>query len=482
MYNIIESKYRYIFLICIIGILLFLFINSGVVVEGFSFKKTFKKVTKSVSKAANSATSGLSQAEDSTANIVKKEVNAQLPSLVSAAIAKPVSDIKDTQAKILDNLKQLTTKQANFKNRIDLVNANIKKRMQTNKVNFREIYNKLLSNLSQKYKMYKNGIANEGYITTSTINNMNKTVLDASDKAIAAEIQAQKYSNLTTQIRDEVFDRLSTIIIKQNNEKFVPPDGVKAAVSESAAPVSAVSESAVKAVSESAAPVSAVPESAVKAAVPESAVPESAVKAAVPESAVPESAVPESAVKAVPESAVSESAVKPVVPESVPQVSGIQAFTSMSGTGYINRDANNKNLFDLEKDLVNAINDFNTSYYSFIRCSSGGSINCGNNVNEDVVNTKSQEVIRAATALKSAYKTANIQTNDGQFKSNHQEILVKSKSIDELRRNLDKKMETVIKSRNPPNELTQQYDSTVYTGIMWSVLATSVLFYVFTEM
>jgi hypothetical protein len=477
MYNIIESKYRYIFLICIIGILLFLFINSGAVVEGFSFKK----FTRNVSKSAKSATNSLSKAEDSTANIVKKEVNRQLPSLVSAAIAKPMSDIKDTQAKILDNLKQVTTKQANFKNRIDLVNANIKQRMQTNKVNFREIYKNLLSNLSQKYKMYKNGIANEGYITTSTINNMNKTVLDASEKAIAAEIKAQEYSKLTTQIRDEVFDKLSTIIIKKNNEKFVPPDVAQQAVVSEVVVNPVAPEPVVKpVVSEPVAQQVVAPEPVAQQVVaPEVVVkpvaPEVVVKPVAPESVVPESVAPEPVVKPV--------ATEPVATESVaPQVSGIQAFTSMSGTGYINRDANNKNLFDLEKDLVNAINDFNTSYYNFIRCSSGGSINCGNNVNEDVVNTKSQEVIRAATALKSAYKTANIQTNDGQFNSNHQEILVKSKSIDELRRNLDKKMETVIKSKNPPNELTQQYDSTVYTGIMWSVLATSVLFYVFTEM
>ena len=87
-------------------------------------------------------------------------------------------------------------------------------------------------------------------------------------------------------------------------------------------------------------------------------------------------------------------------------------------------------------------------------------------------------------ALQDAYNKAktNINTNDGTFKTNHQEIMEKSKSIDELRRNLDSKMDAILKIRNPPNELTQQYDSTVYTGIMWSVLATSVLFYVFTEM
>jgi hypothetical protein len=58
----------------------------------------------------------------------------------------------------------------------------------------------------------------------------------------------------------------------------------------------------------------------------------------------------------------------------------------------------------------------------------------------------------------------------------------KSKSIDELRRGLDEKMVTILKLKNPPNEMTLRYDSTVYTGIVWSVLATSIVFYIFTEM
>ena len=74
------------------------------------------------------------------------------------------------------------------------------------------------------------------------------------------------------------------------------------------------------------------------------------------------------------------------------------------------------------------------------------------------------------------------QNSETDFKTNHQEILNNAKSIDELRRSLDSKMNAILKNKIEPNELTRQYDSTVYTGIMWSVLATSVLFYIFTEM
>jgi hypothetical protein len=150
-------------------------------------------------------------------------------------------------------------------------------------------------------------------------------------------------------------------------------------------------------------------------------------------------------------------------------------FKQMDGSGYIN-----KPLFDLEKLVIDQINNFNAIYYRYIQCKT---INCTVNVKtEGDVETAAEEVKKAITNLETAYTTANIKTNDGTFKDNHNIVMEKAKSIDELRRSLDTKMEELLKSRNPPNELTRQYDSTVYTGIMWSILATSVLFYVFTEM
>lgn len=139
------------------------------------------------------------------------------------------------------------------------------------------------------------------------------------------------------------------------------------------------------------------------------------------------------------------------------------------------------NLFDLEKELVDAINNFNTIYYNYIRCSSGGSTDCGNKKTESDVAKAAETVGLKITALQNAYNRSP-KNSETDFKNNHQEILNKAKSIDELRRSLDSKMNAILKNKIEPNELTREYDSTVYTGIMWSVLATSVLFYVFTEM
>lgn len=406
MYNIIESKYRYIFLICIIGIVLFLFINSGSIVEGLTAKQKKAKAKKAQAQAqakkVETQEKALAAAEiqqqiagspvlapsatsaNATTETVKKEVKSQLPSLVSGVLAKPVTDIKNTQAKILAELRQVTARQADLKKRVSNVNMDMKKGTQENKNKLKKTHDKLASNLSQQYDMYKTGIANEGSVATNSIKNLNKNVTDASEQAVAARDKAKEYADLSNKIYNDVFGGLTTRVIQQDNAEFV----------------------------------------------------------------------------------------------------GKQGFTPMNGSGYTNRDVNNKNLFDLEKQLVDAINDFNTSYYNFIRCSSGGSVNCGNNATAADVEAKSRHVIFLVNRLQVAYNKAktNIQTNDGTFKSNHQEIMDKSKSIDELRGNLDAKMDAILKSRNPPNELTQQYDSTVYTGIMWSVLATSVLFYIFTEL
>jgi len=135
-------------------------------------------------------------------------------------------------------------------------------------------------------------------------------------------------------------------------------------------------------------------------------------------------------------------------------------------------------LFNLEKKLIEEINHFNTIYYEYVRCLSGGS-NCtvGTPVTEEKVISASHSVNERAEELKIKYESQPNYTSD-----THESIMNKAKQIDELRRTIDTKMETILKNKNLPNELTRQYDSTVYTGIVWSILATSVLFYIFTEM
>jgi len=157
-----------------------------------------------------------------------------------------------------------------------------------------------------------------------------------------------------------------------------------------------------------------------------------------------------------------------------------QGFTVMDGSQYIQSDSNDKNLFDLEKNVIDELNTFNTIYYSYLQCSSG-SCDVGNRKTIADVKEQSTAVNKAIDNLKNAYNERNIQSQNNVFQENHKEILDKSKSIDELRSGLDSKMESVLKNKIPVIE-TQQYDATVYTGIVWSILAISTFFYIITEM
>jgi hypothetical protein len=414
MYNIIESKYRYIFLICILGILISLFIKSTKIVEGNiarDIRKSIKKTRQGIEKAAKKTRQGIENAVDKTKDVVedavdktkdvvdktkdgiedaadktkdgiedaadktisiKSEVSAALPSLVKNILQKPIAKMKETQLETKKILETVASTQNNFEKSIANTNSNMKSAVQTNNYKLIKKQKELLSNLSQQYDMYKTGLSNEVNVATKGIKDLNENISNSSNAALESANEAKKYAELSNRIYNDVFGAISARVIQQGNA---------------------------------------------------------------------------------------------------------EPFTQMDSTGYT------QNLFDLEKELVDAINDFNTTYYNFIRCSSGGS-NCSAAapIKEQDIIDKSNVVNDKAKALETAYTNANIQTSDATFETNHKEIMEKAKSVDELRRALDTRMDAVLKNKNPPNELTKEYDSTVYTGIMWSVLATSVLFYIFTEL
>lgn len=140
------------------------------------------------------------------------------------------------------------------------------------------------------------------------------------------------------------------------------------------------------------------------------------------------------------------------------------------------REGFSDDIFNKERTVIADLNAFNTAYYAWITCKSG---KCPTNENENSLRTK---LVTAASilessinALKDAYPTTEIV--DGT--SN---MIDRARAIDALRRDLDTKMNAIIKSKNRLDEPAIEYDSTVYAGILWSVLGTSVLYYVFTEL
>jgi hypothetical protein len=170
-----------------------------------------------------------------------------------------------------------------------------------------------------------------------------------------------------------------------------------------------------------------------------------------------------------------------VIKQNSSEFKATEGFETKDYTGYVTPNSNNKNLFHLENNLIDQLNTFNTIYYSYVQCYSKGTCDVGNRKTISDVTTQADIVNTAITDLKNEYDRQNISTKDNVFETNQNEILNDSKSVDELRRSLDNKMDQILQNKKSSVE-AQQHDSTVYAGIIWSVLAISILFYIITEM
>jgi hypothetical protein len=149
------------------------------------------------------------------------------------------------------------------------------------------------------------------------------------------------------------------------------------------------------------------------------------------------------------------------------------------------REGFGDDIFNKERTVIQDLNAFNTAYYAWITCKSG---KCPTNPAKTESQFRTElETARNALigtegtggsvgALKAAYGTVPNQDDKTQ------EMIDRGRAIDALRRDLDTKMNAIIKSKNRIDEPAIEYDSTVYAGILWSVLGTSVLYYIFTEL
>jgi hypothetical protein len=149
---------------------------------------------------------------------------------------------------------------------------------------------------------------------------------------------------------------------------------------------------------------------------------------------------------------------------AIPAKEGFGPFDSVDGSY--------NDMYDVIQDL----NAFNTAYYAWISCKSG---KCPTGKTADQLRA---DVVTASTQLSTTIDTlkAKYPTNMGSDQT--QDIVDRAQRIDQLRRDLDTKMEAILKSKTRTDEPAIQYDSTVYAGILWSILGTSMLYYVFTEL
>jgi len=151
--------------------------------------------------------------------------------------------------------------------------------------------------------------------------------------------------------------------------------------------------------------------------------------------------------------------------------SGSESFTTIEGL--VSDD-----IFTKEKTVIQDINNFNAKYYAYLSCKADSSKCPQGKIATDLkteLSNLSTTLQESIAELKTAY------SNLGQDTDTTQSLLDKAAQIDDLRQDLDAKMTRILESKSAPNEMTQHLDSTVYAGILWSVLGTSLLYYIFTE-
>lgn len=159
-----------------------------------------------------------------------------------------------------------------------------------------------------------------------------------------------------------------------------------------------------------------------------------------------------------------------------------------------------KKLFEMEKDVVEKLNTFYKAYSDYLRC-----ISCNMDASKTTcdrsactsVNGKDGPIL---AKFDDSFEALNVsmtnfrneieihKTNKGglntkEYVAVHDFLISKHQEILQLRAELDNKLEFLNNaSKAYPEYYKQRNETTVYAGILWSLLATTILYYVFIKL
>lgn len=151
-----------------------------------------------------------------------------------------------------------------------------------------------------------------------------------------------------------------------------------------------------------------------------------------------------------------------------------------------------------EQQLLNDLNEFNTKYARYVACSDN-TLNVNNKLNCTDLELDKKTVIdaydkivmitnRTATsgslyAVNNGTATANDYVTNSEADATFNDITAKHKNIMQLRGELDAKLkELYVTEDSFAYEQNRIFDGTLYTSLLWTVLATTTLFYVFKKL
>jgi len=136
--------------------------------------------------------------------------------------------------------------------------------------------------------------------------------------------------------------------------------------------------------------------------------------------------------------------------------------------------------------LLKQLNDFNINYAKYVKCNGApNDLTCSQ---EDRDISKLQTLQRSINAdidsinnIINDKKTTGLKVAD--YNKNYSQILNNEEDVKKMRSELDMKMKEVYKIQDTiVNDSSLQYDSVMYTGVLFSILATSILYYTFTNL
>jgi hypothetical protein len=177
----------------------------------------------------------------------------------------------------------------------------------------------------------------------------------------------------------------------------------------------------------------------------------------------------------------------------------LEGFSTTSDSAYLN----DSNLFTLEQNIITKLKIFNEKYYGYQMClrknkyaSGSCAITNGADIGLNDVQSSSTDVIAAVNAFNAVISTMNAKPTlapgenttgkkmtQQEFQSRHNQIKETANRISALRAELDMKMANMLdKTKGPLPEAQKKHNTENYVAIGWTILATSLVYYVFVEM
>lgn len=186
-------------------------------------------------------------------------------------------------------------------------------------------------------------------------------------------------------------------------------------------------------------------------------------------------------------------------------VNGVKKTGDPGDPQYVPDTTYRYTIYDLEKNVFDSINEFNTIYSNYFRCSTELSNNKvpGDNVRTalistaiirgctDISNITLANINVVKTKLKTKIEAFNNAVNNFQSPGNSndynpakvEELLKKYENIINKRNEIDIKMKEINQTDDSHfMDYKGRYDSTQYTNILVTVLATSLIYYIFVKM